>query len=103
MQIATLTTRRAKERDLTDESMREAWRVKAAEIGLTRETIAARLGHEQPGRIVLTTERIGRSATEHVSHFDRREAIRAVADNLPHGAPAPRSRRWPTPSSPPRR
>ncbi len=86
MQIATLTTRRAKERDLTNESMREAWRAKATEIGLARESIAARLGHEQPGRIVLTTERIGRSATEHVSHFDRREAIRAVADNLPHGA-----------------
>ncbi len=87
MQIATLTTRRAKERDLTDESMREAWRVKAAELGLTREAIATRLGHEPPGRTVLTTERIGRSATEHVSHFDRREALRAVADNLPHGAP----------------
>lgn len=37
---------------------------------------------------MLTTERIGRSATEHVSHFDRREALRAVADNLPNGAPA---------------
>jgi conjugative relaxase-like TrwC/TraI family protein len=88
MQIATLTTRRAKERDLTDESLREAWLAKAAEIGLTRETIAGRLGHAPPGRTVLTTELIGRSATEHVSHFDRREALRAVADNLPHGAPA---------------
>jgi conjugative relaxase-like TrwC/TraI family protein len=86
MQIATLTTRRAKERDLTDESLREAWRAKAADIGLTREAIAARLGHEPPGRTVLTTGRIGRSATEHVSHFDRREAIRAVADNLLHGS-----------------
>lgn len=86
MQIATLTTRRAKDRDLTDESMREAWRAKAAEIGLTREAIASRLGHEPPGRTVLTTDRIDRSATQHVSHFDRREAIRAVADALPHGA-----------------
>jgi conjugative relaxase-like TrwC/TraI family protein len=88
MQIATLTTRRAKERDLTDESLREAWRAKAVEVGLTRETIASRLGHDLPGRTVLTTELIGRSATEHVSHFDRREAIRAVADSLPNGAPA---------------
>jgi conjugative relaxase-like TrwC/TraI family protein len=86
MQIVTLTTRRAKDRDLTTESMREAWRVKAAEIGLNREAIAARLGHEQPGRAVLTMERIGRAATANVSHFDRREAIRAVADNLPRGA-----------------
>ncbi|MBS1679678.1 MAG: relaxase domain-containing protein [Actinobacteria bacterium] len=86
MQIATLTTRRAKARDLTTESMREAWRVKGSELGLTREAIAARLGHEPPGRTVLTTDRIGRSATANVSHFDRRQAIRAVADNLPHGA-----------------
>jgi conjugative relaxase-like TrwC/TraI family protein len=88
MQIATLTTRKAKDRDLTEESLREAWRAKAAEIGLTREAIATRLGHEPPGRTVLSADRIGRSATEHVSHFDRREAIRAVADALPHGAPA---------------
>jgi ATP-dependent exoDNAse (exonuclease V) alpha subunit len=37
---------------------------------------------------VLSAERVGRTATAHVSHFDRRDAIRAVADNLPHGAPA---------------
>jgi conjugative relaxase-like TrwC/TraI family protein len=88
MQIATLTTRKAKDRDLTEESLREAWRAKAAEVGLTREAIAARLGHEAPGRTVLATDRIGRAATAHVSHFDRREAILAVAGNLRHGAPA---------------
>jgi conjugative relaxase-like TrwC/TraI family protein len=88
MQIATLTTRKAKARDLTEESLREAWRAKAAEVGLTRKAIGARLGHELPGRPVLTTERIGRSATAHVSHFDRRDAIQAVADNLRHGARA---------------
>jgi conjugative relaxase-like TrwC/TraI family protein len=88
MQIATLTTRRTKDRDLTEESLREAWRAKAEEVGLTREAIATRLGHEPPGRTVLTADRIGRSATAHASHFDRREAIRAVADALPHGAPA---------------
>jgi hypothetical protein len=88
MQVAALETRRAKDRDLTDESLREGWRVKAAEVGLDRETIARRLGHERPGRSVLGAQKIERSVTEHVSHFDRRDAIRAVADNLPHGAPA---------------
>jgi conjugative relaxase-like TrwC/TraI family protein len=88
MQIATLTTRKAKDRDLTEESLREAWRAKAEDLGLTREAIAARLGHEPPRRPVLTTEHIGRAATAHVSHFDRREAILAVAGNLRHGAPA---------------
>lgn len=62
--------------------------MRAEEIGLTRERIAERLGHDLPGRSVLTTEQVGRSVTGYVSHFDRRDAIRAVAENLPHGAPA---------------
>jgi conjugative relaxase-like TrwC/TraI family protein len=86
MRVAALETRQAKDRDLTDESMREGWRVKGAELGLDRERIADRLGHERPGSSVLTTRQVERSVTEHVSHFDRRDAIRAVADNLPHGA-----------------
>ena len=88
MQVATLATRRAKNRDLTDVSLRETWRVKAAEVGLSQESIANRLGHERPGRSVVTAKQVERSLTAHVSHFDRREAIQAVADNLPHGAPA---------------
>jgi conjugative relaxase-like TrwC/TraI family protein len=88
MEVAALDTRKAKDRDLTDESLRESWRVRGEEIGLTRETIGARLGHERPGRTVLTARQVERSVTEHVSHFDRRDAIRAVADNLPHGAAA---------------
>ena len=88
MQVATLATRKAKDRDLTTESLREAWRTNGAEIGLDREAIGARLGHERPGPTLLTALQVERSVTAHVSHFDRREAIQAVADNLPHGAPA---------------
>jgi conjugative relaxase-like TrwC/TraI family protein len=88
MQIATLETRQAKERDLTDESLREAWRIKGAEVGLDREAIGDRLGHERPGATMLTALAVERSVTAHVSHFDRREAIQAIADNLPHGASA---------------
>ena len=88
MQVATLATRKAKDRDLTTESLREAWRTNGAEVGLDREAIGARLGHERPGPTLLTALQVERSVTAHVSHFDRREAIQAVADNLPHGAPA---------------
>ena len=88
MRVAALETRKAKDRDLTDESLREGWRARAEELGLTRERIADRLGHERPGSSVLTTRQVERSVTANVSHFDRRDAIRAVADNLPHGAPA---------------
>ncbi len=88
MQIATLATRRAKERDLTDTSLRDAWRVKGEEVGLTRKAIARDLGHERPGQTVITARQVERTVTAHASHFDRRGAIEAVADNLPHGAPA---------------
>ena len=88
MQIATLATRNAKERDLTDASLRDAWRVKGEEVGLTRESIARHLGHERPGQTILTAQQVEHSLTAHASHFDRRAAIQAVADNLPHGAPA---------------
>jgi conjugative relaxase-like TrwC/TraI family protein len=88
MRVAALETRQAKDRDITDESMREGWRARAEQVGLTRETIAERLDHDLPGRSVLTTEQVGRSVTGHASHFDRPGAIRAVAESLPHGAPA---------------
>ncbi len=61
---------------------------KGEEVGVTRESIADHLGHERPGPTVLAARQVERSVTEHVSHFDRRDAIRAVADNLAHGAPA---------------
>jgi AAA domain len=88
MQVATLATRQAKDRELTTESLRATWRAKGAEVGLDREVIGSRLGHELPGETVLTAQKIERAVTEHVSHFDRRDAIRAVADNLPNGAAA---------------
>ena len=88
MQIATLETRKAKDRDLSSESLREAWRVKGVEIGLDREAIGARLGHERPGLTLLTALQVEHSVSAQVSHFGRREAIQAIADNLPHGAPA---------------
>ena len=100
MQVATLATRKAKDRDLTTESLRESWRVNGAEVGLDRDAIGARLGHERPGPTPLTALQVERSVTAHVSHFDRREAIQAVADNLPDGAPAAEVEDSPTPSSP---
>lgn len=86
-QIATLETRQAKDRDLTTESLRDLWREKAAELGLDREAIRATMGHECPESAGLTVQRVAETLTEYCSHFDRREAIQAVADCLPAGAP----------------
>jgi len=87
-QIATLTTRHAKEREATQETLRERWQARAAEIGLDREAIAATLGKEVQLAAKLTLDQLDRQVTAHASHFDRREAVQAVADLLPNGAPA---------------
>jgi conjugative relaxase-like TrwC/TraI family protein len=88
MRVATLATRKAKDRDLTEESLRDSWRQRAAEIGLDRELIGSTFAREQAERQVLTVEELAERLTAHASHFDRRDAIQAVADSLPSGAPA---------------
>lgn len=87
-QIATLETRRAKDRDLTSESMREGWRVKAEEIGLDREAIRLTFGRGREIAPGVAASEVSGALTAHASHFDRRDVIQAVADRLRDGAPA---------------
>ncbi|HEU5063936.1 MAG TPA: MobF family relaxase [Solirubrobacterales bacterium] len=87
-QIATLATRETKDRELTTESLRDLWREKAEEVGLTPESIRATLGHERQapeGQIAVAE--VEAVLTAHASHFDRRDVIQAVANCLPAGAP----------------
>jgi len=86
-QVATLATREAKEKGLAPESLRERWHSKAEEIGLDRDAIAATMGKEIELAFQLTPDTLDRQVTAHASHFDRRDAIQAVADLLPNGAP----------------
>jgi conjugative relaxase-like TrwC/TraI family protein len=86
-QVATLATRNRKEKELSPESLRERWRSKAREIGMDRDAVAATMGKEvDPVRLTLT--QLDRQVTAHASHFDRRDAVQAVAELLPNGAPA---------------
>lgn len=88
-QIATLETRRAKDRDLTDESLRESWHVKAEEIGLDRVAIRGTFGRDREAvRARVAASEVAEALTAHASHFDRRDVIQAVADQLRAGAPA---------------
>jgi conjugative relaxase-like TrwC/TraI family protein len=87
-QVATLTTRHAKDREIEPEGLRERWTERAAEIGLTREGIAATQGRAVEPKASLTLDALDHAVTAHAAHFDRREAIQAVADLLPSGAPA---------------
>jgi conjugative relaxase-like TrwC/TraI family protein len=86
-QIATLATREAKDRDLTTASLRDLWREKATQLSLDRDAIRATMGRSPVERPRLTIQQLTESVTADKSHFDRREAIQAVANCLPAGAP----------------
>jgi conjugative relaxase-like TrwC/TraI family protein len=88
MQVAALTTRAAKDYEVTEETLRERWHSRAQEIGLTTDSIRATFDRAGPERQTLTVEELAAKVTAHASHFDRRDAIRAVADSLAAGAPA---------------
>lgn len=93
MEVAALTTRQGKEQGVSREELHERWRSRGEEIGLDAETVSRAfdpkalfnpdLGVPQP----VSHEQIGEAVTAHASHFERREAIRAVAESQRAGAP----------------
>jgi conjugative relaxase-like TrwC/TraI family protein len=91
-QIATLATRKPKEPDVSRGELLERWRSRANEIGLDREAIERTFNPEaglRPSAAVsrtVSTRQVDRAVTAAASHFDRRDAIHAVADLLPQGA-----------------
>ncbi len=93
MQVATLATRKPKEADVGRGELLERWRKRAQEIGLDREVIERTF---DPGLRVelgaaeartVSTWQVDRAVSAAASHFDRRDAIQAVAGLLPEGAP----------------
>jgi conjugative relaxase-like TrwC/TraI family protein len=92
MQVAALATRQPKQHDVGHGELLERWRSRAEEIGLDREEIARTFDPEVVLRIerrdapVVSEAQLGRAVTASASHFDRREAIQAVADSLRQGA-----------------
>lgn len=89
LQIATLTTRAAKDGRQAEatETLRERWRSEAAEVGLDRGTVRSTfsLGREVEEPAVKAAA-ISAELTAHASHFDRREVVQAVAAALAEGA-----------------
>ncbi len=98
-QVATLATRKTKEKALGLGDLRRRWQAGAEEIDLDHDAISATMGKEIEPAAKPMAAQLDRQVTAHASHFDRRAAIHAVADLLPNGAPAMRSRAPPTPSS----
>ncbi|HXV05251.1 MAG TPA: MobF family relaxase [Solirubrobacterales bacterium] len=97
MEVAALATRQAKERDVSRRELYERWRSRGEEIGLDRETIERTFDQEVARSVPLdlpavprtvSFEQVDRAVTAHASHFDRRDAIQAVAESFREGAPA---------------
>lgn len=86
-QIATLATRKTKEKGVELGNLRARWQAKAEEIGLDGEVIAKTRGNQVELAPEPTLAQLDREVTGHASHFDRRDAIQAVANLLPNGAP----------------
>ncbi|MBW8060539.1 MAG: relaxase domain-containing protein [Solirubrobacterales bacterium] len=93
-QVAALTTRGAKEQGISREELIERWRNRANEIGLDKEAVertfdpeAFRVPQAPADDRTVSTRQVDRAVTSGASHFDRRDAIQAVADSLPAGAP----------------
>ena len=94
MEVAALSTRQSKERGVSREELHERWRSRGEEIGLDAETLSRAFDPEalfkgEPIKAhAVSHEQIGEAVTAHASHFERREAIRAVAESQRAGAPA---------------
>ncbi len=89
-QVATLATRTAKEEGVTQETLRQRWHSKAQEIGLEVDSTLGRVRDSGAPDVARTasTRRVGRAVTSGVSHFDRRDAIQAVAGVAQNGMDA---------------
>ena len=93
MQVATLATRKPKEADISRGELLERWRSRAKEIGLDRKTIERTFDPELRLHLgaaeahTVSTWQVDRAASAAASHFDRRDAIQAVAGLLSSGAP----------------
>jgi conjugative relaxase-like TrwC/TraI family protein len=94
-QAATLSTRPVKERGITQGTLRDRWRHRAATLGLTSRQITGLLGQSQPQPLTDTAVDALRARlasadglTRHRSTSTRRDVIQAICDQLPDGANA---------------
>ena len=94
-QVATLETRRGKDRDISPEGLRPEWRSRAAALGFGPQDIAGVLGHSGvPAPDMATVEEaaqkvLGRDGLPaHASSFTRRDVLLALADRLGAGVSA---------------
>ncbi|MDP1794342.1 MAG: MobF family relaxase, partial [Acidimicrobiales bacterium] len=85
-QVATLATRPDKRAPETTGTLRDRWALEAAEIGVgTRDITALRRPGREPAPPTATRHTLDAVLTEHASFFDRRDALRAIAERAIDG------------------
>jgi conjugative relaxase-like TrwC/TraI family protein len=91
-EVAAYRTREAKEREVSPDMRRAEWIARAAEFELDSKSIAAQLEAvrpRQPRSIAAADLDAALAELEaHRSHFDRRDLLCALANQLPEGASA---------------
>lgn len=96
-EVAAYRTRDAKDYGVDPDGQREDWRARGAEFGLTEANIAGRVGSARRvdpralGPRDLDTALASLEATH--SHFDRRDLLCAIADQMTDGTTATELRR----------
>ena len=87
--VATLDTRTTKELHLATATLRAEWRARVDALGHRPADVidAALRPHREPEHSSQQTPAVlGRQLTEHASHFDRRDVLRALAEHARQGS-----------------
>lgn len=85
-QVATLATRPDKRAPETTGTLRDRWACEAAEIGVgTGDITALRRQGREPAPPAVTRHTLDAALTEHASFFDRRDALRTIAERAVDG------------------
>jgi conjugative relaxase-like TrwC/TraI family protein len=100
-QIATLATRKPKDRNVDGIHLRDRWETEAATVGFSPSALRDLLRRTRPGVVTAADRSTVESRlvsptglTAHRSSFDRMEVVRAWCDQLRTGAPVAAIEAW---------
>ena len=88
-QSAAVQTRRRKEYDVTPDQLAPEWRSRAAGLGLDEDRVRQIVSRPAPADERTAADELLRELTSQRSSFDRRDAIRAVAESARNGMTRP--------------
>lgn len=86
-EIAALSTRKAKDYNVDSTTLADRWRLEADALEFGPKKLRSLLGRgREPVPVQTNRTAVGEALTEHLSHFDRRDAVRHFAEISVEGA-----------------